>query len=155
MSVVARLKDAEARLGAAEKMLESGDCAGALREAQRCIELAVKALLEELGVDYKKGGKIPHDVSDRIAEAYDRIKSALDRYEADRARVRLARCAVLLRALTSIRGYLEYGVEDLAGSKEIFDYYFGDLSGEIIEIARRCFWWICDLISELGGGNTR
>ena len=47
-------------------------------------------------------------------------------YEVKSIRVESARSAVLLRLLTSIREYLEYGVNGLAGSKEVFEFTFAE-----------------------------
>jgi HEPN domain-containing protein len=48
MSKAERIDDAMERLYAAESRLKQHDYAGAMYEAQRCIELSVKALLDKL-----------------------------------------------------------------------------------------------------------
>ena len=49
---MAKIDDAYDRLSSAQKLVESGDYAGAITEAQMCIELSLKASLNALGVDY-------------------------------------------------------------------------------------------------------
>jgi hypothetical protein len=120
-------------------------------EAQRCIELSVKALLDKLDVEYKtKEGRILHDVSDKIPVAFGKIRLYLKDYEVASTRVYLARAAVLLRFLTSIREYLELGVSDLASSKETFNSLFSEtLASTVVELVRSSHWRIHDLISKM------
>ena len=59
-----------------------------------------------------------------MPEMFERLKPYLKDYEVDSARVELTRAAVLLRLLTSIREYLEFGVGNLASSKETFNSLF-------------------------------
>ena len=144
-----RLGDAWRRRDAARELLERYDYAGALREAQRCIELSVKAFLDVLGVNYRLRDRIPHDVSDRIPEAFEKVRHYLEDYEVNTVRGDLAKAAVLLKMLTSIRGYLEYGVNDLAGAHETFDYSFAGLSKELVELVGRCFGTISYLVEKI------
>jgi hypothetical protein len=151
---VGRIEDARARLYAAESHLKESDYPGAMLEAQMCMELSIKALLDKLGVSYKtREGKIPHDVSDKIPEAFEKLKQymqGLKEYEIKSIKVELARSAVLLRLLTSIREYLEYGVNGLAGSKEVFDFVFaGKLAATVVDQVRNSYWRIYDLINRL------
>lgn len=138
MNKAERIEDARERLDAEESRLKESDCAGAMYEAQRCIELSVKALLDKLNINYKtKEGRIPHDVSDKVSETFEKLKPYLEDYEVDSARVGLARSALLLRFLTSIREYLEFGVGDLAGSKETFNSLFAKtLASTVVESVR-------------------
>jgi hypothetical protein len=146
-----KIEDARASLSAAEIHLKEHNYARAMYEAQRCIELSVKALLDKLRIEYKmKEGKIPHDVSDKIPVAFEKIKSYLENYEVDWYRVKLARAAVLLRSLTSIREYLEYGIYDLASSTETFNSTFAKrLASIIIELVGASHWKIYHLISKI------
>ncbi|MCC6003578.1 MAG: HEPN domain-containing protein [Thermofilum sp.] len=50
---VGRIEDAGARLYAAESHLKESDYPGAMLKAQMCMELSIKALLDELGISYK------------------------------------------------------------------------------------------------------
>jgi hypothetical protein len=124
-----------------------------------CVELSVKALLDELGISYKtREGRIPYDVSDKVPEAFEKLKQCLQdlkEYEVKSIRVELARSAVLLRLLTSIREYLEYGVNGLAGSKEVFEFTFAEKpAATIVEQVRNSYWRIYDLINRLEKGAT-
>ena len=56
----------------------------------------------------------------------------------------------MLRFLTSIREHLEFGVGDLAGSKETFDSIFAkNLASIVVESVRTSYWRIYDLISKI------
>ena len=157
MGEVERIEDARDRLKAAGKLLDEADYAGAMSEAQRCIELSVKALLDKLNINYMKGKRVSHDVSDNIPEAFEKLKPYLEDYEVDIKRKELAQAAVLLRFLTSIRSYLEFGVEHkvgnrkllLASPREVFDFSFGKaLANIVVELVKSCHWRIYDLISK-------
>ena len=158
MLKVKRLEDARERLYAAKKLVEECNYAGALSEAQRCIELSVKALLEELGIEYgeikgkKKRVKVPHDVSEFIPDAIKRVEEHLEEFQV----IDLARAAVLLKLLTSIRNYLEYGVEYrnqvLVSSKELFDRFFGEkLVSIVIPFVERSYWTIHNVLLQIKG----
>jgi len=145
-----KIEDAQGRLNAAENCLKSWDYAGALLEAERCLELSVKILLEKLGISYKsEKRKIPHDVSDKMPAAFEKLRPSLDPHILDYYRAELARAAVLLKLLTSIKQQLEYGVEGLAGIKETFDSTFSkELTERIVGLTRSAHWRIYDLISK-------
>lgn len=86
---VKRIEDARERLNAAESRLKEYDYAGGINmyEAQRCIELSVKALPDKLKISYKtKKGRIPHDVSHKMPEAFEKLKPYLRDYEVDSTR---------------------------------------------------------------------
>ena len=156
MSIVGRIEDAKGRLEAAEKLLKEFDYAGAMFEAQRCIELSVKAFLDKLDINYRK----IHDVSDKIPESFEKLKPYLEDYEVNSARIELARAAVLLKLLVSIRTCLEYGVGNgkqvLASSKEIFDITFGKrLANTFVELVSSSYWRIYNLISKVGNRKER
>jgi len=145
-----KIEDAQARLSAAENCLKSWDYAGALLECERCLELSVKVLLEKTGTSYRaEKGKVPHDVSSKIPEAFAKLRTSLDGYTIDYYRTELARVAVLLRLLTSIKQQLEYGIEGLAGIRETFDSAFSkELAEQIVGLTRSAHWRISDAISK-------
>jgi HEPN domain-containing protein len=157
MSKAKKIEDVRASLSVAEIHLKEHNYARAMYEAQRCIELSVKALLDKLDVEYKtKEGKIPHDVSDKIPAVFEKIKSYLENYDVEWYRVELARAAVLLRFLTSIREYLEYGVGDLASSTETFNSIFAEkLANTIVELVRDSHWEIYHLISKIENSQEK
>lgn len=146
-----KIEDAQVRLNAAENCLKDFDYAGALRESQGCLELSVKTLLGEVGISYTtEKGKIPHDVSDKIPQAFEKLEPYLDldEYNVSYFRKELARAAVLLKLLTSVKQYLDFGVESLAGIKETFDSAFSkELAERIVGLTRSAHWRIYDLIS--------
>jgi hypothetical protein len=64
-----------------------------------------------------------------------KIKLYLENYEINLMRVKLVRVAILLRFLTSIREYLEYGVGYLTSSTETFNSTFAEkIANTIVEI---------------------
>ena len=144
-----KMEDALARLNAAENCLKTWDYAGALLEAERCLELSAKTLLQSVGVSYAgERGKIPHDVSSKIPETFEKMRPLLDPRTVDYYRIELARAAVLLRMLTSIKQQLEYGVEGLAGIGETFGSVFSkELAEQVVALTRNTHWRIHDLLS--------
>lgn len=120
------IEDARSRIDASEELLKKMDYAGAIREAGACIELSVKALLDTLGIVYTtKQGRIPHDVSDKVPEAFEKLKPFLEDWQIESVKKELARAMVLLRMLTSIRNYVEYPIKQLElETKDVFDHYF-------------------------------
>jgi len=120
------IEDARSRMNASEELFKKMDYAGAIREAGACIELSVKALLDTLGIEYTtKQGRIPHDVSDKVPRAFEKLKPFLEDWQVENVKKELARAMVLLRMLTSIRSYVEYPIKQLElEAKDVFDYYF-------------------------------
>lgn len=68
------IEDARKRRNTASDHLKGLYYAGAIREAGKCVELSLKALLDILNVDYtvdRRGKRIfLHDVSSKIPEAF-------------------------------------------------------------------------------------
>jgi len=128
------IEDAYNRINAANELIKKLDYAGAIRETGACIELTVKALLGTLEIEYvPKQGKIPHDVSDKVPEAYQKLKPFLENWQAEDAKKKLARAMVLLRMLSSIRSYVEYPIKRLEmEAKDVFDYYFSRELGKCL-----------------------
>jgi hypothetical protein len=122
-----KIEDAEAKLSESEILLEKKHYPGALLSLQQCLELSIKALLDTLDISYiEKGRSIPHDVSNKLPVAFQKIKEILtcSEYEEEKYRKDLARAGFLLTFLTAIRKYLAYGFENLANITEIFDWSF-------------------------------
>jgi len=67
-----RIQDAYSRYEIAKSLLDREEYAGAIREAQQCVELSVKAFLDALNIDYMicRGNRkaIPHDVGEKVSE---------------------------------------------------------------------------------------
>jgi len=79
-------------------------------EAQICVYLSIKALLDKLGISPKtRDERIPHDVSNKVPEAFEKLNQNLQDLkdsEVKSIRGELAKPAVLLMLLTSTREYL-------------------------------------------------
>jgi len=120
------LEDARQNLHSAEKAFKRYEYAVSLVNANMALELALKALLDRLGISYKrKDGKgYLHDVSELIPEAYRRLEPKLEDYDKDNIRKELARAATLHKMLTSISNICKYGFKSFAQATEIFVSYF-------------------------------
>jgi hypothetical protein len=82
--------------------------------------------------------------------AYEKIKPYLNVDEEYSTKIDFAKAAVLLRFLTSIREYLEFGVNGLASAKETFDHPFSKtLVATIIELVKISHYKIYNLISKI------
>jgi len=125
-----RQEDAYRHLQEAKQGLERVNYTKALDEAQTCVELLTKDLLNTLGICYKpKKGRISHDVSEKISEVPQKLKQPpfSTIVEAQQAfKVHLAWLIILLKSLTDIRSFLTYaeahqqGLE--LGAQEIFSF---------------------------------
>jgi len=83
----------------AEMALSEGDPPAALRRSQEALELAVKALLRSLAIEYPRA----HDVSDALQRSADRLPGEIAEI--------LEELASLVAELASIRGPAFYGYE--------------------------------------------
>lgn len=144
---MAKIDDARAHLIAAEESSERLDWAGTIHEAQACVELSLKALLDMMGTGYKP----VHDVGDKIPEAFERLKHLFnDSYEVPRLRRELAEAAVLLRLLTAIREPSQYGAEGLGvGVRDTFGPSFEGLARALIDLTRGTWHHINNLLLEI------
>lgn len=107
-----KIEDAYRRMQTAWEQLELLRYSAAIREAQASIESAVKSLLDPMGISYMEEKKT-HDVSGYIPKLYESLKARLKDYNSDLLRLEMAKTAIISKALTSIRPYVEFGVEDL------------------------------------------
>lgn len=138
--------DAAERLSLAMRALDTEEYAVAIRESQAATERIVKSLLDGLEVPYtrkRRGGKevIPHDVSRYVPKAYQTLRSRLDPAEIFHTKTTLARAAVLLRLLSSIKDYSDWSMKemDLSG-KELFGAAFAkDLSKTLVDLVQSSF----------------
>lgn len=152
------MMDAWNRLMLAEESLKRNDYAGAIREAQAAIELASKSLLDKLNVDYsqqRKGKKkfYPHDVSDKISEAFEKLRPHLEGdWEIKQTRVSLAMIAVTLKLLTKVGNCGQYGIkigEYRVKAGEIFSVNFSGMTKGLITLVHISLRVIEGLIQKL------
>lgn len=148
-----RIEDAEIRLEIAKQRMEKADFAGVIREAQACVELSLKALLEVLGVEYRdKRGRYPHDVSDKIPEAFKKLEPLLrkepygTKFVAWKQRIGIV--TMLSRILAAVRDQTTYGIQELGlSSKDIFLSFFGEkLAKVLLRYARQAYIDVHDMI---------
>lgn len=143
-----RIQDASRRLEMARQCLEEADFAGAIREAQACVELSLKALLDILQIKYEK----KHDVGTKIPEAFRKMKPFLlkepyyTKFETWKKRIGIA--VVLSRILAAVRNETTYGIQELGlSSQEVFLYFFGEkLSKVLVHYAEEAFIDFRDLV---------
>lgn len=155
-----KIKDAEEKLSECKILLKESKYAGALLALQQCLELSVKALLDEVGISYiSKKGKPTHDVSNKLPGAFQKIKEMLKlaKYEEERYRKGLAKAGFLLTFLTAIRNYLAYGFENLANIVEILGNFedvkkFTETS---LSFGEESFLIIKEIISKLKGPENK
>lgn len=83
----------------AELALSESDAPLAIRRSQEALELAVKALLRALGIEYPRS----HDVSDALLEHWERLPEPIRGRAEDLAR--------LVADLAAVRGPAFYGYE--------------------------------------------
>jgi HEPN domain-containing protein len=83
----------------AEQALNESDAAGVVRRSQEALELAVKAVLRYLGVEYPK----EHDVSDALETVKEELSDALKQ--------KLPELKDLSKKLAELRGPAMYGFE--------------------------------------------
>ena len=117
MDALARgyLRRAEARLMAAENALKNGYYPEVVRYSQECVELALKACLRLVGVEYPK----VHDVGDVLKAERSRFPSWF--------RDHVEKLAEISRDLAEKRAPSMYGVEAAGKTpEELFDRADGE-----------------------------
>jgi hypothetical protein len=98
------VRRAEIRLRAVDVLFEAQSWADVVRESQEVVELALKGLLRDCGVEAPR----IHDVSDVLLAERDRLPP--------RVRAELDRLATISRDLRRDRELAFYGAEDLTPS---------------------------------------
>jgi hypothetical protein len=137
------LETANDRFRAAEECLNRSDFAGAIREAQTCVELSVKALLEILGIVYKP----KHDVSDKIPAIIDKLKHWLGNDEVLAVENCLVPEEVWMKILVAMRSIATYGEQKLnIGADVIFS---NESNKELVKLSVRETEKIYNTIAEL------
>ena len=117
---MASLDDAWVSLRSARKHLDDFNYAGAIREAQICVELSIKALLESFGIKYKK----THDIEDGVFKGvFQKAFPHLKDYEIKQFQECLAKSRVYLKLLSGIKNFTTYTFLDVP-AKRLFDKDF-------------------------------
>jgi len=137
---MASLVDAWVSLESARKHLKDFNYAGAVREAQICVELSVKALLDNFHIEYKK----VHDIGDGVflgvfKEAFPHLKD----HEIREFQECLAKSRVYLKLLSSIKDFTKYTFLDLP-AKRLFDKDFAKI---VVGYASETYW-CCNQLSD-------
>ena len=137
---MASLEDAYASYHSASKHLEGFNYAGAVREAQICVELSIKALLENLDIEYKK----EHDIGDDVFKGvFQKAFPHLKGYEIKQFQECLAKSRVYLKLLSSIKNFTTYTFLDVP-AKNLFDKEFAKT---MVDYAGQAYW-CCVMLSK-------
>jgi len=120
---MASLDDAFESLQSAENHLRRLNYAGAIREAQICVELSIKALLRDFGIEYKKD----HDIGDGVfSGVLDKALPHLKDYEIGQFQKCLAKSRICMKLLSSIKNFTTYTFLGVP-TKELFDKDFAKI----------------------------
>lgn len=138
---MASLDDAWQSLMAAKAHIKSLNYSGAVREAQICVELSIKALLDNFHIKYKK----MHDIDDGVFLGV--FKKALphlkEDYEIKQFQQCLARSRVHLKLLSSIKDFTKYTFLDVP-AKRLFGKDFAKI---VVGYASETYW-CCKQLSD-------
>ena len=130
---MASLDDAWVSLQSAKKHLDDFNYAGAVREAQICVELSIKALLENFFIKYKK----THDIGDGVfMGVFQKALPHLKGYEIQRFKECLAKSRVYLKLLSSIKNFTTYTFLGVP-AKRLFDK---DFAKTMVDYASQTYW---------------
>jgi len=117
------LKRAQRRLRDAQRALEESYVPDAVRYCQECVEIAVKAVLRLVGIEYPKS----HDLSAELSLFSDRFP--------DWFRARIPKLAETMRLLTKTRGLAFYGDEERGLTpEELFSYDYAKKTLEDVKL---------------------
>lgn len=137
---MASLEDAWVSLQSARKHLNDINYAGAVREAQICVELSIKALLENFNIQYKK----EHDIGDDVFKGvFQKASPHLKDYETKQFQECLAKSRVYLKLLSSIKTFTTYTFLDIP-AKKLFDKEFAKT---MVDYASQTYW-CCENLSK-------
>jgi HEPN domain-containing protein len=146
-----KITDAERRKDAAKERLEHNDNAGCIRESQAAVELAVKALLELLDIEYP----LDHDMSGQIPKAIKKLEQALIPEKAYWIRNDLSRTAVTSRFLSSVKEYTVYGLQDAGIPAGTMFLELGNFAKECLQQTEAVVFRLGKLIRELLDGSLQ
>lgn len=120
---MASLDDAFESLQSARNHLKRLNYAGAIREAQICVELSIKALLENFRIEYKK----THDIEDGVFRGVlNKVFPHLEDYEVGQFSKCLAKSRIYMKLLSSIKNFTTYTFLGVP-TKELFDKDFAKI----------------------------
>ena len=130
---MASLEDAWVSLQSARKHLKDFNYAGAVREAQICVELSIKALLENFDIEYKK----VHDIGDGVFHGvFEKAFHHLKGHEIRQFQECLAKSRVYVKLLTSIKNFTTYTFLNVP-AKRLFDK---DFAKTMVDYASQTYW---------------
>ena len=123
------LNGARLCLEEAELAFDRENFARTVRRSQEALELAVKAVLRSLGVEYPR----EHDVGEALTVVEERIPSEL--------RGRIDELRTLLTKLAKVRGPAFYGYEreGIPPRKAFSSEYAQETLNKVTELATLCF----------------
>lgn len=115
--------------------LSDADYAGAVRRSQEALELAAKAVLRSMAIEYPH----EHDVGEALNIVQDRLPSSL--------RNDLSKLRELLTELSRVRGPAFYGyeMEGIPASKAFSKEYANRTYCEVEGLVRKCSTFINSL----------
>lgn len=123
---LAYLKKSKARLKALQILHQEKDYSDVVREAQECVELLLKAVLRNLGIEVPK----IHDVSDPLEKKKESLPKILQDH--------LQEILDISRSLREDRELAFYGTEDWIPTEE----YSEQDSLEAISKAEKIYQWV-------------
>ena len=118
----------------AARKCPSDDNAGAFFHGSQAIELAVKSLLDELGIEYEKGYRLKKEY---FEEAFEKIRPKFEDgkvidWNIDRVKETLTKASAWANILQSIRSYIEDPPLDMPTAK-VFDYSFRKVREAVLD----------------------
>ena len=126
----------------ARNHLSGFNYAGAIREAQICVELSVKALLDNFGIEYKK----THDIEDGVfIGVLDKATPHLKGNEIGQFQECLAKSRVYIKLLSSIKNSTTYKFLGVP-TKRLFDKDFAKI---MVDYASQTYWCCKNLSSKI------
>lgn len=139
---MASLDDAFENLQSARTHLSRLNYAGAIREAQICVELSIKALLDNFSIEYKK----THDIEDGVfIGVLDKATPHLEGSEIGQFQECLAKSRIYLKLLSSIKNFTTYKFLGVP-AKRMFD---GDFAKIMVDYASQTYWCCKNLSSKI------
>jgi HEPN domain-containing protein len=116
----------------AEIAISESDFAGAIRRSQEALELAVKAVLRSMAIEYPR----EHDVGEALHVIEDRLPAYL--------KTEVPKLKELLTELSRVRGLAFYGyeMEGIPPSKAFSNEYANRIFSEVKRLVQACSTFI-------------